>query len=875
MTKTIDRSKNHLEIHTDKKGHLVKKLVSNDKNKPKAVRQPQWYDKFAGIGLTRLPVGVDKKDVQIHVDITNPDEFNSKCVMSWVDPKTNTKIRAYTKEFLNRNALVKWDRISNVDSNTLENIKTKARTDLSDKNPKFAEAAAILLIIAHTGLRVGQTSGFEKTGNMGVSTLGVDNLNIAKNGDISFEFIGKSYKNNTGEISGEPELSAFLKKLKAHRVKSENPRLFSMDRTFVDKIFKNKYGFKNLKIKDMRTYVATELGNRTLNEQTSQVKEQLTGDIKKDRRIIVSTLANMYKVVSQKLNNTPKMAETAYVHPIVRRQWLSTLGLSEDLLKSADYIDDDYLHLDVILMNNPVVSNDVIDIDEEDEEYCDEYNLFDFETEGYEESLSKSEEQRILQFNTKDNNQIFIHLNIGKGQFGVELIKGEVNEEMKYFGNERLDQFIEQIKTKGASLQGEIQKSESEDAEGTEEGVNPRWKKLIDRKWDEALQDEEFFQYCCQHNQDDRDSGEMHLVCTEERLRLLREYGLISKAIDDVLSKSKYIAPISITNKKGTSFTRMMKVGSDKDPTKTKKFDLHTIGEHYDNHLLSISPLEKNGEQHTINGKNIYVKHMPYEGVTKTFGRSHYQGTSEEVFNHSHFLTLHPDEEAYRNKLIAKKIKKDSNYTEERKQLDDKQNQHNGTFLVYHEYKPTAESQEYIDMYSDVTEALHKRDSKTREELHKTLSTDIGKKLIQEEQRRIAQEVEDNKATLRAKELKFNSTKFDADKEKYTKFFDNIANIDLGDSTFKQLYNDLLIKTNVQMKIRENRPSPIDKNTIVRVHWKAKEASTGTMGDFIEWMKAKKENPTYQNTEVPFHKMEIVKFNDNPYKKHEGFSTID
>jgi len=277
------------------------------------------------------------------------------------------EVRNRTKEFLNRNALVKWDRIANVDANTVENIKNKARADLSNSNPKFAEAAAILLIIAHTGLRVGQTAGFEKTGNMGVSTLGVDNLNINKSGDINFEFIGKSYKNNTGEITGEPELSAYLKKLKATRIKSEHPRLFSMDRTFVDKIFKNKYGFKNLKIKDMRTYVATDLGNKTLQEHTSQVKEQLTGDIKKDRRLVVATLANMYKIVSQKLNNTPKMAETAYVHPIVRKQWLNTLGLSEDLLKAVDYIDTDYMPLDDIITYNTVQTLG-IDIDEDDEE---------------------------------------------------------------------------------------------------------------------------------------------------------------------------------------------------------------------------------------------------------------------------------------------------------------------------------------------------------------------------------------------------------------------------------------------------------------------------------------------------------------------------
>lgn len=873
MSKAIDRSKNHLETHIDKNGHVTKKLVSN-KTETKKVREPQWYDKFAGMGLTRLPVGINKEHVQIHVDITKPEEFNSKCVMSWVDPKTNTKIRVYTKEFLNRNSLVKWDRIANVDSNTIDNIKNKAREDLKSSNMKFQEAAAILLIIASTGLRVGQTSGFEKTGNMGVSTLGVENLNINKAGDISFEFIGKSYKNNTAIIQGEPELSKFLKKLKSDKVKSGNNRLFSMDRTFVDKVFKNRYGFKDLKIKDMRTYVATDLGNKILQENTESVKQQLTGDVKKDRKIIVNTLANMYKLVSNKLNNTPKMAETAYIHPIVRKQWLSNLGLSEELLKSEDYIDDDNLPLDTIITYNPVQAFN-IDINEDDEEDCDEYNLLDFEIGNHEETIEKSEtsqESGVMKFNTKDDSQILVHLNVSNGQFGVELIKGECSEEMKYYGNERLSQYIDQIKMKGAVLQEDIEKSEEEN----DVDMSPRWKKLIDRKWNEALGDEEFFKYACNKNQDDRDSGEMDRVSTEERLRLLREFGLISKAIDDVLSKSKYIAPISVTNKKGTNFTRMMKVGSDKDPTKTKKFNLHNIGEHYDNHLLSITEYkDNNGVTHTINGKKIFTKNMDYNGNTKTFGRSKFQGESDDVFKHNHFFFLHPDEEAYRDKLINDELSKDSSYAQKRKSIDADNTKHNAAFLVYHDYKPTEESLEYINKYSGITDELYSRDSKTRDELHKTMGTDIGKKIIQEEQRRIAEEIENKNNEIRNKELKFKHDKFEADKSKYTRFFDSISNIDLGDMSVKDFYNDLLIRTNVQMKIKENRPSPVDKNTIIRVHWKMKPASTGTMGDFIDWIKAKKENPYKQNEKVPFSSMEIVSYNQNPYKEHIGFSTID
>ena len=80
MANKLDRSKLHEEVHINKKGQLVKKLVSNKKDTIKKQRTPQWYDKFSGIGLTRLPVGIDEKDVVVHADIKNPDEYNSKCV---------------------------------------------------------------------------------------------------------------------------------------------------------------------------------------------------------------------------------------------------------------------------------------------------------------------------------------------------------------------------------------------------------------------------------------------------------------------------------------------------------------------------------------------------------------------------------------------------------------------------------------------------------------------------------------------------------------------------------------------------------------------------------------------------------------------------
>lgn len=358
----------------------VKEETASESNQ-KPARKPQWYDHLAGIGLTRLPVGIPEKDVTFHVDINNPEELNTKCVMSWKDPKSDRTVMIYTKEFLARNAIMKWERIQDVDSGVIDSIKQKSLNDvIKGSNDKFKQAGAILNIIAHTGLRVGQTKMLELTGNRGVSTMKPEDITIDKENNITINYIGKSYKENNAVISGQPELAKYLKKLKAS--KKDSDRLFDIDRTFVDKVLKVKYGYKNLKIKDMRTYVGTDAAKRHLMSDIDDIKNSLTGDDKKDRKLLRDRLQYTYKYVSEVLNNTPKMAETAYIHPAVRLSWLQMLNINPDDLVKSHY--NSFITLDEIILDNPfneLITFGTAPIDEFWEDDCDQYALFPFEEE--------------------------------------------------------------------------------------------------------------------------------------------------------------------------------------------------------------------------------------------------------------------------------------------------------------------------------------------------------------------------------------------------------------------------------------------------------------------------------------------------------------
>lgn len=395
----LNKTKLHKETRTDKRGKIVTKWVKNNDDKtstkpaakkPAVKKEPKekpWWDFLKELNLNRYPVGVDKADVTIHVDLKDKEDCNSKAVATWTDKKTGKQVRVYTREFLHRNAQKKWQRIEDITKDDIDKIKSLSKKGLSDKIDKIAQASAILMIIAETGLRVGQTAGLKETGNKGVSTIAPDDITISKNGDISLNFIGKSYKENTALIQNQPELAKYLRSLKS-KMKGQE-RLFEIDRTFVDKVFKNKFGYKDLKIKDMRTYVATDLAREYLFKDVKEFKQTLTGEPKKDVKSIKDKLKSVYEYVSDKLNNTPKMAETSYVHPAVRLAWIEYLGYDENSLMKSDITSLDY-----IIANTSFSAKDV-HIDEGFEEDCDEYNLFSWEYDDLEKG----------------------HLNSGKGKF--------------------------------------------------------------------------------------------------------------------------------------------------------------------------------------------------------------------------------------------------------------------------------------------------------------------------------------------------------------------------------------------------------------------------------------------------------------------------
>lgn len=308
--------------------HVSEKKEAKPK-KPKKERQPQWWDKFTKYELSAYPVNIPEEDVT--VDLSG--DIDTHPVLTWNSPKTGKKVYSYTKKRMEAQKAQKYERISNLSDKQIEQIKVKCHEDivLDEASDSDKQAAAVVSIIAQTGLRPGSREGFEKTENRGVLTLGPDNVKI--NGDkIQLEFVGKSYKENVAEFE-DGALAHYLQ----NRIKEQRGEefLFDISKSTVDQYYKDKLKMEGFKIKDLRTFIANKLAKIFLNssEAPPPPVPEKPAEIKK---AVKSKLKRVFEYVSKMLNNSPAMARNSYVDPGVIDSWLNKLGIRSVITEDAE-----------------------------------------------------------------------------------------------------------------------------------------------------------------------------------------------------------------------------------------------------------------------------------------------------------------------------------------------------------------------------------------------------------------------------------------------------------------------------------------------------------------------------------------------------------
>ncbi|MEM4260415.1 MAG: hypothetical protein QXG00_04220, partial [Candidatus Woesearchaeota archaeon] len=321
--------------YIDSRQKKEKQIDDKKKSKKKVSKNP-WIVKYGHLKLSAYPTP-DVKENEVKVDLSG--DINSHFVLSWFDKNTKVTKHSYTPEFFRRNRDKKWKRIAKLNSDIITNIKEVSKKDLLSEDSKsysgkLNQLGAITYIIANTGLRVGTQQLFRKTGNRGVITLSPDNVSV-KGDTVYFDFIGKSYQQNKAELK-DADLANYISKLKKQRKGQEF--LFDVEYKFIRRYFKRNFGSK-FNIKDMRTYVATDLAKNLLFSKKLDL-ENLSKT--KQKRVIKNTLKEVSEQVSEKLNNTPNIAKKSYIHPNVQLAWLKTMSnvLHKDILSE---IEDKYI----------------------------------------------------------------------------------------------------------------------------------------------------------------------------------------------------------------------------------------------------------------------------------------------------------------------------------------------------------------------------------------------------------------------------------------------------------------------------------------------------------------------------------------------------
>lgn len=285
--------------------------------KEKEQKDP-WWKKYTKYKLSAYPVNIPKEDVTIDMS----GDIDTHPVMTWISPTTGYRVHSYTKARMDAQKEKKYARLENLTDEEVEHIKAKCHDDIlspeTDETTK--ESAAIISIIAQTGLRPGSMGGFLQTKNRGVITLSKDNIKI--DGDkITLNFVGKSYQDNTAEIK-DGTLAHYLET----RTKNDTDFIFDVSNKNVENYYHKTLKMDKFKIKDLRTYTAGKVAREFLENDPASPPPVPTksSEIKK---MVKSKLKRAFEYVSKKLNNTPAMAKNSYVNPAIITDWLDSIGI--------------------------------------------------------------------------------------------------------------------------------------------------------------------------------------------------------------------------------------------------------------------------------------------------------------------------------------------------------------------------------------------------------------------------------------------------------------------------------------------------------------------------------------------------------------------
>jgi DNA topoisomerase IB/2'-5' RNA ligase len=313
------------------KGKGDKKPAAAGKSKaPGSQMKEQDKKRLRDLGMvgTFPPHDVPLEAIKIHQG--SKEDLQYKPLMQW-DQKTKSgrisRQYRYTQEFHDRNAAAKFDRVMAVEPH-LEKAKKVFDKIIGSDNETWErrDAAAIVAIIAETGLRPTDGADSVKHGHFGIASLQSRHCKIIGK-EVHLDFIGKEGVRNRTVIRNPVVVEHMKHTLETSNDPKEPLWLVGSDKAaaVLKETIAKVGGPKDVMLKDLRTIKATQTAKQVVGTFKGP-PPPLTGDAKKDGKMVSVAILKMSDVVSKVLNNTATQARDNYIHPEVFKTWQSQLA---------------------------------------------------------------------------------------------------------------------------------------------------------------------------------------------------------------------------------------------------------------------------------------------------------------------------------------------------------------------------------------------------------------------------------------------------------------------------------------------------------------------------------------------------------------------
>lgn len=239
---------------------------------------------------------------------------SKRAIQAWGRDAAGRKQYIYSEEAVAERQRRKWDRVL-LYARALPTLRAATNRDLKRRElDRRKVLATVIRLIGRAFFRIGSERYAVENKTFGIATLKKNHLEIRGN-DLVFTYVGKRRKDHRRVVADTPLVEIIREMLEL-----PGPRLFRY-RGEDDAVHNVTARTVNLYIKDIlhQRYTSKDLRTfgGTLRAATILADIGAPADEREARKNTVMTA----RLVASELGNTPAIARSAYIHPVVFEQY--------------------------------------------------------------------------------------------------------------------------------------------------------------------------------------------------------------------------------------------------------------------------------------------------------------------------------------------------------------------------------------------------------------------------------------------------------------------------------------------------------------------------------------------------------------------------